>query len=293
MSFSNINQLLDEYYFYLSKQNIKKNTVLAYYFDFKNYLDISEAVELDELFKVDYLREFINQSSISESTKKRRLASIKKAYYYLTQNSLIAKDIKFFSNLNSIKIEKKSIVSSDNILSEEEIDILLNTPNDSISLRDKAIIETIYTLGFRTSEIVELKLNDIDLNLNLISIYRNSIKKTFSLDNDINSSLINYLNYERLKNNLETDYLFLNKNKEKLSRQSVWKIIAKYAENQNIESKVNPKILRKSFALHLIKNGVSINTVSEIFGIDNLNFLLREATNKQSYIEIKDFFKNK
>ena len=293
MSFSNINQLLDEYYFYLSKQNIKKNTVLAYYFDFKNYLDISEAVELDELFKVDYLREFINQSSISESTKKRRLASIKKAYYYLTQNNLIAKDIKFFSNLNSIKSEKKSIVSSDNVLSEEEIDILLNTTNDSISLRDKAIIETIYTLGFRTSEIVELKLNDIDLNLNLISIYRNSIKKTFSLDNDINSSLINYLNYERLKNNLETDYLFLNKNKEKLSRQSVWKIIAKYAENQNIESKVNPKILRKSFALHLIKNGVSINTVSEIFGIDNLNFLLREATNKQSYIEIKDFFKNK
>ena len=293
MSFSNINQLLDEYYFYLSKQNIKKNTVLAYYFDFKNYLDISEAVELDELFKVDYLREFINQSSISESTKKRRLASIKKAYFYLTQNSLIAKDIKFFSNLKSIKIEKKSILSSDNILSEEEIDILLNTPNDSISLRDKAIIETIYTLGFRTSEIVELKLNDIDLNLNLISIYRNSIKKTLSLDNNINSSLINYLNYERLKNNLETDYLFLNKNKEKLSRQSVWKIIAKYAENQNIESKVNPKILRKSFALHLIKNGVSINTVSEIFGIDNLNFLLREATNKQSYIEIKDFFKNK
>ena len=293
MSFSNINQLLDEYYFYLSKQNIKKNTVLAYYFDFKNYLDISEAVELDELFKVDYLREFINQSSISESTKKRRLASIKKAYYYLTQNNLIAKDIKFFSNLNSIKIEKKSIVSSDNVLSEEEIDILLNTTNDSISLRDKAIIETIYTLGFRTSEIVELKLNDIDLNLNLISIYRNSIKKTLSLDNDINSSLINYLNYERLKNNLETDYLFLNKNKEKLSRQSVWKIIAKYAENQNIETKVNPKILRKSFALHLIKNGVSINTVSEIFGIDNLNFLLREADNKQSYIEIKDFFKNK
>ena len=293
MSFSNINQLLDEYYFYLSKQNIKKNTVLAYYFDFKNYLDISEAVELDELFKVDYLREFINQSSISESTKKRRLASIKKAYFYLTQNSLIAKDIKFFSNLNSIKIEKKSIVSSDNVLSEEEIDILLNTTNDSISLRDKAIIETIYTLGFRTSEIVELKLNDIDLNLNLISIYRNSIKKTLSLDNDINSSLINYLNYERLKNNLETDYLFLNKNKEKLSRQSVWKIIAKYAENQNIETKVNPKILRKSFALHLIKNGVSINTVSEIFGIDNLNFLLREADNKQSYIEIKDFFKNK
>ena len=293
MSFSNINQLLDEYYFYLSKQNIKKNTVLAYYFDFKNYLDISEAVELDELFKVDYLREFINQSSISESTKKRRLASIKKAYYYLTQNSLIAKDIKFFSNLKSIKIEKKSILSSDNILSEEEIDILLNTPNDSISLRDKAIIETIYTLGFRTSEIVELKLNDIDLNLNLISIYRNSIKKTLSLDNNINSSLINYLNYERLKNNLETDYLFLNKNKEKLSRQSVWKIIAKYAENQNIETKVNPKILRKSFALHLIKNGVSINTVSEIFGIDNLNFLLREADNKQSYIEIKDFFKNK
>ena len=293
MSFSNINQLLDEYYFYLSKENIKKNTVLAYYFDFKNYLDISEAVELDELFKVDYLREFINQSSISESTKKRRLASIKKAYYYLSQNSLIAKDIKFFSKLKYIKIEKKSILSSDNILSEEEIDILLNTPNDSISLRDKAIIETIYTLGFRTSEIVELKLNDIDLNLNLISVYRNSIKKTFSLDNDINSSLINYLNYERLKINLETDYLFLNKNKEKLSRQSVWKIIAKYAENQNIETKVNPKILRKSFALHLIKNGVSINTVSEIFGIDNLNFLLREATNKQSYIEIKDFFKNK
>lgn len=108
MSFSNINQLLDEYYFYLSKENIKKNTVLAYYFDFKNYLDISEAVELDELFKVDYLREFINQSSISESTKKRRLVSIKKAYYYLTQNSLIAKDIKFFSNLKSIKIEKKA-----------------------------------------------------------------------------------------------------------------------------------------------------------------------------------------
>ena len=293
MSFSNINQLLDEYYFYLSKENIKKNTVLAYYFDFKNYLDTSEAMELDNLFEVDNLKEFINQSSISESTKKRRLASIKKAYYYLTQNNLIAKDIKFFSNLNSIKIEKKSIVSSDNILSEEEIDILLNTPNDSISLRDKAIIETIYTLGFRTSEIVELKLNDIDLNLNLISIYRNSIKKTLSLDNDINSSLINYLNYERLKNNLETDYLFLNKNKEKLSRQSVWKIIAKYAENQNIETKVNPKILRKSFALHLIKNGVSINTVSEIFGIDNLNFLLREADNKQSYIEIKDFFKNK
>ena len=65
-------------------------------------------MELDNLFEVVNLKEFINQSSISESTKKRRLASIKKAYYYLTQNNLIAKDIKFFSNLNSIKIEKKS-----------------------------------------------------------------------------------------------------------------------------------------------------------------------------------------
>lgn len=79
MSFSNINQLLDDYYFYLSKQNIKKNTVLAYYFDFKNYLDTSEAMELDNLFEVDNLKEFINQSSISESTKKKKIGFNKKS----------------------------------------------------------------------------------------------------------------------------------------------------------------------------------------------------------------------
>lgn len=290
MSFYRRDNILEDYLNYLNNLKLNKSSVLSYYFDFKIYL-IQNNMDIKSATETKNIIGFINDPTIKFSTKKRRHVSIKKILLFLDQKGYIDDINCLLSNIKYNNTISETAVANEDILSEEQIQKLLdfNTVYSNFS-RDKAIIETIYTLGLRTEELINIEIKDVDINLRLLSFYRNSTKKTLTLDNKYNSSLINYIINDRTSVPLASKYLFVSRNNDKFSRQSIWKIINKVAQISGIKAKVTPKILRKSFAISLVKKGVPVGVVSEFFGVQNINFLLRENIDKREYFDLAKYY---
>lgn len=282
----------EEYLKYLNKQNLNKSSILAYYLDFKILLNEIET-DLNEIFKLSNIYKFINSPTIKYSTMKRRRVSIKKILIFLKQNSYITDIDYLMANIKNHSSVIENISINEDVLSDYQVKKILNFNEISTNfLRDKAILETIYTLGLRTDELINLKLENIDINLRLISFYRGPIKKTIPLDISYNEALIKYVTSERNISHSDSEYLFLSRNNDKFSRQSIWKIINKISKKSGIDIKVTPKILRKSFAISLVKKGAPIDFVSDFFGVKNINYLLKENVDKNEYYDLMKFFIN-
>ena len=292
MSYNNSDNIFEDYLEYLNNQKLNKSSVMSYYFDFKIHLNEND-LNLKKAFELSNINKFINNPTIKSSTKKRRRVSIKKILMFLDQKGYISDINYLIANIKSLNSVNEIELESQEILTEKEIQRLLDfNENYSNFLRDKSIIETIYTLGLRTDELINLKIKDIDINLKLLSFYRTSIKKTITLNCKYNSSLINYIIKERSKIPTASEYLFLSRNSDKFSRQSIWKIINKISRNSGIEVKVTPKILRKSFAVSLLKKGVPVSVLSDFFGVENMNFLLKENIDRNQYFDLMEYYKS-
>ena len=129
--------------------------------------------------------------------------------------------------------------------------------------RDKAILELLYATGLRVSELVQIKIADVDLHKNTISCPDRIIPfGSFSSD-----ALVKYINTSPFLTNYKLDkYLFTNTGGKQLTRQGVWKMIRKYKLSAAITKDVSPQTLRNSFAAHLLENGADIKIVQELMG---------------------------
>ena len=161
------------------------------------------------------------------------------------------------------------------VLSEEEIDKLLNIPlNDAFSYRNKAIIELMYATGLRVSELVNLKVNDIDLNMALLkTLGKGSKERIIPLGDYALNYLKLYINEYRsllIKKNLN-DYLFLNNHGNKLTRQGLFKMLDKLANEQGIKTEISPHTLRHSFATHLLNGGADLRSIQELLGHSDIS----------------------
>lgn len=161
------------------------------------------------------------------------------------------------------------------VLSEEEIDKLLNIPlTDAFSYRNKAILEIMYATGLRVSELINLKVNDIDLNMALLkTLGKGSKERIIPLGDYALNYLKLYINEYRnqlIKRNL-TDYLFLNNHGNKLTRQGLFKILNKLAREQGIKTEISPHTLRHSFATHLLNGGADLRSIQELLGHSDIS----------------------
>ncbi len=156
-------------------------------------------------------------------------------------------------------------------LNDEEIKNLLNVNlNTPYDYRNKAMLELLFSTGIRISELINLRIQDVDLINDVIKVLgKGSKERIIPIDNIAKEHLINYMNnyrYILLKKNTNIDYLFINNLGNKISRVGFFKIIKKEAVRANIKKEISPHTIRHTFATILLKNGADLRVIQELLG---------------------------
>ena len=256
-------------YLSLIKERKSDNTYLSYKRDllaFEKFLASEGIVKVEALTRTSVMSYVfsLHKSELSPATISRNIASLRSFFKYLRAEGIVTEDLA--EGMTPPKVEKRKPQT----ISIENVEKLLNQPNgkDAKSLRDKAMLEVMYATGIRVSEIVSLKVGDVDLRHHAIKL--TGIKnrsRVIPIGNVAVSALKAYLKHSRDKlSRGESEYLFLNYNGDSMSRQGFWKIVKGYAKKAGISDSITPHTLRHSFAAHLIENGADLQVVQELMG---------------------------
>ncbi len=285
-----LKNLINEYTIYMgNNSDTSKNTMNSYigdiggYGDYLNNEDIKDIKKTNKTIVLKYLMK-LQKDGKATSTIARNISSIRSFYQFLLNNGYISEDPMI--NLKTPKIQKKI----PEVLTIEEIELVLEQPdlNTLKGLRDRAMLELIYSTGIGINELISLDRSDIDFDLEIIKI-NSRVKRTIP----IGSIAINYLErYLKVyKENSKSEALFLNRNKARISRQGLWKNIKEYEKKSGLEKKVTPQILRQSFAVHMIENGADLKTVQKILGHSDISTTQLYALTSENK-NIREIYKN-
>ena len=198
------------------------------------------------------------------TTISRVLASVKAFFHYELSCGRIRRDPAEL--IKAPRVEKKLPT----ILTVEEVNCLLAQPGGEApkEIRDKAMLELLYATGIRVSELIHLKLEDVNLNVGFITCRDGVKERTVPFGKVARQSLMDYMERARkvlLKGN-ESEWLFTNCSGKPMSRQGFWKIIKYYGEKAGIQADITPHTLRHSFAAHLLKSGADVHAVQAMLG---------------------------
>ena len=187
----------------------------------------------------------------------------------MCKEGLVAEDVA--ETLHAPKIEKKM----PEILSTDEVVRLLEQPSGDTAkeIRDKAMLELLYATGIRVTELITLKLSDVNLQMGYIVCRDNGKERVIPFGNEAKSALIRYLEGTRsaMIKDAESEYLFANCSGQPMSRQGFWKLIKYYAKKAGIVADITPHTLRHSFAAHLVENGADLRSVQEMLGHSDIS----------------------
>lgn len=266
---------INQFMIYL--HNIKKtseNTELSYRRDLmkvKNYMEEQGIENVKEITKnnlTSYVG-YLQKNKFSAATISRNIASLKAFYHYLSKEGMVSEDIS--DALHAPKIEKKM----PEILSTKEVVKLLEQPsgNSPKEIRDKAMLELLYATGIRVTELINLKLSDVDLQVGYIVCHDGGKERVIPFGNQAKGALIRYLEGTRaaMLSDPESPYLFANCQGQPMSRQGFWKIIKFYTKKAGITADITPHTLRHSFAAHLVENGADLRSVQEMLGHSDIS----------------------
>jgi len=223
----------------------------------------------DDLYSTDLMDYFRYQleNELTVSTALRRLSATKSFYLFLSKEGYIKEEIPEFET-----VKKPSHLPD--CLSMEEVEALLNAPDiDKIDeIRDKAMLETMYSSGLRVSELIALEIKNVNLNRGVIQVFGKGAKERKVPLGDYAIEYINrYIELVRNKNhNKNSKYLFLSRYGQPITRQYFFKMIRKYALRAGIDRPISPHILRHSFATHLLENNADLRAVQEMLGHTNI-----------------------
>ena len=213
---------------------------------------------------------YLERERFAPATVSRNIASIKAFYHFLWKEHIVKEDIT--EGLKAPKVTKKL----PEILTVSEVDRLLAQPSKDTpkEIRDKAMLELLYATGIRVTELVSLKLSDINLKMNFIICREgNKQERAIPFGGKARNALLAYLEHGRdaLTINESEDTLFLNCSGQPMSRQGFWKLLKNYAEKAQINVEITPHTLRHSFAAHLVENGADLYSVQEMLGHSDIS----------------------
>lgn len=269
-------ELIDTFLSYLSvERGLSNNTILAYRKDLGFYLDFIEARNINALSKIEKSNIFDfmqsqKEGGICANSIARRVAAIRMFHRFLAREKITKSDPSIL--IDSPRLWKKV----PDTLSVNEVEALIAQPDtrDAQGLRDKAILETLYATGMRVSEAVNLKKDNVNLDVGFLRcIGKGNKERVIPLGKKAIAAINRYLESgrDRLAKGKETEFLFLNKSGSKISRVSLWKIIRKYAGAAGIKRPIKPHIMRHSFATHLLERGADLRSVQEMLGHSNIS----------------------
>ncbi|WP_435549695.1 site-specific tyrosine recombinase [Desulfobacterium sp. N47] len=268
---SPIDSLVDQYLNYLVvEKGLSKKTLESYgsdiatYIDFlgkKGIKDISEADTPTILMHIIALRE----DGLKARSRARHLVTLRGFYKFLVREKLITTDPTRVIDL------PKSGFYLPNVLTQDEVKSLLSVPDVSkpAGLRDSAMIELLYAAGLRVSELVGLKLFDVNMDACFVRVFgKGSKERIVPIGTFAKEKVSEYINTARpliLKNNM-SNFLFVGRGGKPLTRQGFWKIIKRYSTLGKITKTITPHSLRHSFATHLLEGGADLRSVQLMLG---------------------------
>ncbi len=212
---------------------------------------------------------YLEKKGRAPSSISRNIASIKAFYSYLWKRGIIEQDPS--ENLKAPKVEKKF----PDILTVEEMDLLLKQPKGGSAkeLRDRAMLELLYATGIRVSELIGLRLSDINFPYSYIRCIIHGRERIIPFGGKAQAALEEYVMSARkqLLKGEDSELLFVNCSGKAMSRQGFWKLIKQYGIKAGIEKEITPHTLRHSFAAHLLENGADLRAVQEMLGHSDIS----------------------
>ncbi|MGO0060922.1 site-specific tyrosine recombinase XerD [Brevibacillus fluminis] len=263
--------LIDHFMHFLSvEKGLAANTLESYQRDLFAYTDFLKSEGVTDIAAsnrshiISYLV-ILQKKGRATATLSRNLASIRAFYQFLVRDRHLEHDPSV--HLETPKIEKRL----PKVLSLEEVEKLLEGPDLSqpSGVRDKAMLELMYATGIRVSELVQLNMGDINLEMGFLKCMGKGSKERMIPLGKVAISVIRQY-FETARSRLlkvgGESALFVNHLGKRMTRQGFWKIIKKYALQSGITAEITPHTLRHSFATHLLENGADLRSVQEMLG---------------------------
>ena len=251
------------------EKGLSKNTVKSYQGDLDAFSNWLFEADLDFIQASSaILNKYISslfESGLKSSSVNRKLSAIKSFYLFLLKKKIIKKSPA--DEIVMPKQEKYLPVS----MSEDEVEKLLNSPNleKSIERRDKAMIEILYATGMRISELVNLKITDLDVNRSVLKVFGKGSKERLVPYGEKAAEALNI--YLKERNNSNSKEIFLSNRGTKITRGAFWKRIKIYIIRENLKPTISPHTLRHAFATHLLNRGADLRSVQILLGHSDLS----------------------
>ena len=262
------------------EKNHSSNTTVSYLSDLKSFekyllkrkIAFKQVVNKSEVVK-QYFR-YLSRSKISPSSIKRKFSSLSSYFSYLIDRKIIKRNP--LNGVYTPKLAKKLPT----VLSVEEINKIFNqsenTDNELLGLRDRCIIELLYSCGLRVSELCELKINNIQFDSNVIRFFGKGNKEriiplTFYAKEWMEKYLYQSRQILSNRKSSEQKYVFLSNNGKRLTRAAIWQSIKKYVNAAGITKTVSPHTFRHSFATHLVDGGANLIEIQKLLGHSDIS----------------------
>ena len=267
------NDLLERFLNYLSvEKGLAVNSVRSYERDLSRYFNHMKTKQPDEISHQDVVSFLagLSTAGLSPRSSARNLAAIRGLHKYLLIDSLAKTD-------PTVNVETprgwKRLPKS---LSSADVESLLEKPDTStvLGLRDKAMLEVLYATGLRVSELVGLKIGDINLERGfLIVLGKGSKERAVPIGDTAIDVVREYLGRARplLLKGKDSEMLFISSQRRGLTRQMFWERIKQCALKAGIEKNISPHTLRHSFATHLLDNGADLRAVQAMLGHSDIS----------------------
>ena len=263
---SNLRSFLN---YLLVDKELSNNTVKAYEADILSFFQWLDNEDLKyKNLQEDHINQYISflfQRKMRSSSVNRKISSIKSFYIFLLKRNFVKN-----SPLNDLVTPKQEKYLPES-MSEAEVDKLLNSPDvtNKIENRDKAMIEMLYATGMRISELVNLKITDVDMKRCVVKVFgKGSKERLVPFGETALDSLKSYLNDREQSSSKE---IFLSNRGKKMTRVAFWQRVKIYLIRENLKNSISPHTLRHAFATHLLNRGADLRSVQLLLGHSDLS----------------------
>ncbi|GAB62170.1 MAG: tyrosine recombinase XerC [Candidatus Jettenia sp.] len=250
-------------------KNFSLQTLRAYQNDLNQYLSFLRNERCCDLGNVSRLLlrkflAFLKEQGYSKATIARKLVSIRSLHKYLCREGIL--EFNPVENIRTPKLERKL----PEFMSVNDTEVLLNQPDlhSSLSIRDSAMMETLYSTGIRVSELVGIDVADVNFLEGVVKVKGKGKKERLL---PIGNYALNAIRLYLDKRGSDNQALFLNKCGGRLTDRSVARALEKYIKKAGLSSKISPHTFRHSFATHLLDQGADLRFVQELLGHANLS----------------------